>query len=137
MKYLTLFLLTSCLWPIYSELGWGTVTPLKKDSLTLTEVPQEKLQLTKNTKGSIRQQGHKISIQLANDIAYGLVIAHKKRHILYGTNQYRRVQTAIKLLRRGAGLDGASRRSGVTPSVLDQLMKWGQKRPGALIDDRD
>ncbi|WP_013320736.1 hypothetical protein [Gloeothece verrucosa] len=81
-----------------------------------------------------RRRNHEVSIQLANDIAYGLTIAQDKGDIKYGTTTYRKVQTAIHLLRRGAGLDGASRRSGVPRNLLDQLMQMGQKRPGALID---
>ncbi len=80
-----------------------------------------------------RRLAQHISIQLANDIAYGLVIAHDKRQIRYGTKMYRKVQTAINLLRRGAGLNGASRRSGVPRPILDQLMEWGQERPGASL----
>lgn len=81
-----------------------------------------------------RRRNQEVSIQIANDIAYGLIIAQDKGQIKYGTKTYRKVQTAIHLLRRGAGLDGASRRSGVPRSLLDQLMQWGQQRPGALVD---
>jgi hypothetical protein len=84
-----------------------------------------------------RQKAQYISIRLANDIAYGLVIAHQNQQIKYGSRMYRRVQTAINLLRKGAGLEGASRRSGVPRPLLDQLMEWGQQRPGALIHDVD
>ncbi len=107
-----------------------------KDAVTLFQVPYQQ---TRNTSQSHsveetkRRLAQEVSIQIANDIAYGLVIAHDKNQIRYGTRMYRKVQTAINLLRRGAGLNGASRRSGVPRSVLDQLMKWGQERPGASL----
>ncbi|WP_239005385.1 hypothetical protein [Gloeothece citriformis] len=82
----------------------------------------------------IRKRNHQTSIQLANDVAYGLAIAQDKGEIKYGTKTYRKVQTAIALLRRGAGLEDASRRSGLPRSILDQLMQWGQQRPGALVE---
>lgn len=89
---------------------------------------------TREAQALIRQRNHQTSIQLANDIAYGLTIAQDKGQIKYGTKTYRKVQTAIVLLRRGAGLNDASRRSGIPRSTLDQLLQWGQQRPGALVD---
>ncbi len=74
------------------------------------------------------------SSQIANDIAYGLVIAQQKNYLDYGTNRYRQVQTAIHLLRRGAGLEVASRRSATPRLLLEQLRQWGQQRPGARIE---
>ncbi|ACK67545.1 hypothetical protein PCC8801_3582 [Rippkaea orientalis PCC 8801] len=82
-----------------------------------------------------RKMAQEVSIKLANDIAHGLVVAHQNKQIKHGTRMYRKVQTAIHLLRRGAGLEGASRRSGVSRSILDQLIEWGQQRPGALIPE--
>ncbi len=106
------------------------------DAVTFSQVPYEQtrsISQSHSVEETKRRLAQEVSIQIANDIAYGLVIAHDKNQIRYGTRMYRRVQTAINLLRRGAGLDGASRRSGVPRSVLDQLMKWGQKRPGASL----
>ncbi|MGK7962294.1 hypothetical protein [Crocosphaera sp.] len=109
---------------------------ITKDGAKLNQVPYQQ---TRNISPSPsieemkRRLAHEVSIQIANDIAYGLIIAHDKNQIRYGTRMYRKVQTAINLLRRGAGLNGASRRSGVPRSVLDQLMKWGQQRPGASL----
>ncbi|WP_107667257.1 hypothetical protein [Cyanothece sp. BG0011] len=142
MKYLTCLLLTSSIFSSFIEVASGVQTSvlvnkgdIKKDALTLPQVPYEK---TRNVhppsvQETKRRLAQEISIQIANDIAYGLVVAHDKKQIGYGTKMYRKVQTAINLLRRGAGLNGASRRSGVPRSVLDQLMKWGQERPGASL----
>jgi hypothetical protein len=74
------------------------------------------------------------SIQQANDIAYGLLIAGNKGHINYGSRMYRKVQTAIRLLRRGESKERAARQANIPKSVLEQLIKWGENRPGSLAD---
>ncbi|MGK7942466.1 MAG: hypothetical protein AB4062_20365 [Crocosphaera sp.] len=145
MKYITCLFLGGSILASFTDTAWGanflTSFPLsnmdvREDSVIMPKVPYK---TTRNTSQSYsveetkRRLAQHISIQLANDIAYGLVIAHDKRQIRYGTTMYRKVQTAINLLRRGAGLNGASRRSGVPRPVLDQLMKWGQQRPGASL----
>ncbi|WP_332867556.1 hypothetical protein [Pannus brasiliensis] len=68
----------------------------------------------------------------ANDIAIGLLIADRKGHLTYGTTGYRRVQTAIRLLRQGEDIENAARRSAIPVAVLQQLIKWGENRPGNL-----
>ena len=127
----------------FTEVSWGfnRSTSLHSPNSYTTEdatiIPRVPYKNTHNINQShsveetTRRLAQEVSIQIANDIAYGLVIAHDKRQIKYGTRMYLKVQTAINLLRRGAGLNGASRRSGVSRPVLDQLMKWGQERPGA------
>jgi hypothetical protein len=72
-----------------------------------------------------------LSIHYANDLAVGLVVAANKRQLNHGTQMYRRVQTAIALLRRGASKAEAVRKAKVPPAVLEQLLKWGSDRPGA------
>lgn len=72
------------------------------------------------------------SIRYANDLTSGLVIADKQGQIKYGTKTYRQVQSAIRLLRRGHSLEEAARRAKVSPSVLRQLIAWGENRPGSL-----
>ncbi|EAZ91783.1 hypothetical protein [Crocosphaera chwakensis] len=142
MKYLTCLLLSGSILSNFAEAASGlqTSTLLLKNLVVTQDAgsfPQVPYQKTRNvyqspsaeeTKKRLAQE---VSIQIANDIAYGLVVAHDKQQIRYGTRMYRKVQTAINLLRRGAGLNGASRRSGVPRSTLDQLMQWGQQRPGA------
>lgn len=144
MKYLTYLLLSGSILSSLAESASGLETStffhqdlaLTQDAENFPKVPYQKTRnvhqypSVEETKKRLAQE---ISIQIANDIAYGLVIAHDKKQIRYGTKMYRKVQTAINLLRRGAGLNGASRRSGVPRSTLDQLMKWGQERPGASL----
>ncbi len=74
-------------------------------------------------------------IYYANDVAYGLVIAANNGQVKHGTRMYRQVQTAIKLLRRGESKEEASRKAKVPTPVMDQLIKWGENRPGRLIDN--
>ncbi|WP_157867495.1 hypothetical protein [Gloeothece citriformis] len=74
-----------------------------------------------------------ISNHYANNIAYGLAVAADEGQINHGTKMYRKVQTAIRLLRRGETKEEATRKAKVPTSVMEQLMKWGEKRPGSLI----
>ena len=68
-------------------------------------------------------------IRIANDVAYGLLVASHKGQINYGTRMYRRVNSAIRWLRRSQSLSEAARRSRVPLETLEQLIKWGQSRP--------
>jgi hypothetical protein len=71
-------------------------------------------------------------IRLANDVAIGLIVADRKGEVRYGTRNYRKVQTAIKLLRRGADISEAARRAQLKPRTLEQLAQWGADRPGSF-----
>ncbi len=144
MKHLAWLLSASCLFFVSPVLSKNLIarTPVPRDESQFNKVSPDLNSTVKLSNAQLkvdptfnRQKAQYISVRLANDIAYGLVIAHQNQQIRYGTRMYRQVQTAINLLRRGAGLEGASRRSGVPRSVLDQLMEWGQQRPGALIHD--
>jgi hypothetical protein len=77
---------------------------------------------------------HTLSISQANDVVYGLTIAHQKGRIKYGNYQYRKVQTAIKLLRRGKSLEEAAQKSQVALSELEELVEWGKQRPARRLD---
>jgi hypothetical protein len=71
-------------------------------------------------------------ISYANDISAGLLVAGNKGQINYGTTSYRRVQTAIVLLRQGEDMENAARRAKISLETLQQLIKWGKDRPGSL-----
>lgn len=71
-------------------------------------------------------------IRLANDVTFGLVVADRNGQVSYGSYNYRKVQTAIKLLRQGSDISEAAKRSDLTPSVLEQLAEWGSDRPGSF-----
>jgi hypothetical protein len=71
-------------------------------------------------------------IRYANDISAGLLVAGDKGHINHGTTNYRRVQTAIALLRKGEDMENAARRAQISLDTLQQLIKWGENRPGSF-----
>ncbi|WP_013322394.1 hypothetical protein [Gloeothece verrucosa] len=70
-----------------------------------------------------------IAVYYANNVAYGLAIAADAGHINPNTRMYNQVQTAIALLRKGETKEEAIRKAKVPPSVMNQLMKWGEDRP--------
>ncbi|GFE69512.1 hypothetical protein [Chroococcus sp. FPU101] len=75
-----------------------------------------------------------VHLSHANDIVAGLMVADEKGQINYGTKTYKKVQTAIRALRSGKDLNDAARLANLTPSVLNQLIKWGENRPGSLSE---
>lgn len=98
-----------------------------------SRLPESK-KLVVTTDPSKKETPRDQAIRLANDLSIGLVIAHQKRQIKYGTGTYRQVQTAIRSLRRGTSLtlEQASRRANLESSVLNQVAKWGENRPGSF-----
>lgn len=75
-----------------------------------------------------------VHLSHANDIVAGLMVADEKGQINHGTKTYRKVQTAIRALRSGKDINDAARLANLTPSVLNQLIKWGENRPGSLSE---
>jgi serine/threonine protein kinase len=76
-----------------------------------------------------------LAIGYANDLVYGLAIAARKKQINYGTRTYRQVQNTVRLLRRGATLEDAVKRSQVPLATIEQLLAWGQNRPSRRIEN--
>lgn len=74
-----------------------------------------------------------ISIHYANTVSHGLAIAADKGQINPKTQMYKQVQTAIALLRKGESMQEATRKAQVPEQVIDQLVKWGEQRPGSLL----
>ena len=72
-------------------------------------------------------QGVPRSIDDANAVMRGLVKARTNGQINPHTRVWRKTQDAVYLLRRGKTREQAAQRSGVSPQVLDQLVKWGQR----------
>ncbi|MBD2531907.1 hypothetical protein H6G97_20890 [Nostoc flagelliforme FACHB-838] len=64
----------------------------------------------------------------ANAIAYGLTIANRNGTIKLNSPTWKKAQDAIRLLRRGKSREEAASLSGVTLSVFNQLLDWGQNR---------
>ncbi len=93
----------------------------------------EQQQATNSSQPTVPPQG-KTPITLANDLSAGLLVADNKNQLNYGTKNYRKVQTAIRSLRKGSSdnLREAAMLAGIELSVLMQLAKWGQDRPGSF-----
>ncbi len=68
------------------------------------------------------------SINDANAIARGLVVAKHEGKILPHTRAWRKTQDAIILLRQGKTRQEAADKSQVPMAILTQLIEWGQNR---------
>jgi serine/threonine-protein kinase len=96
---------------------------------TNNSVPPEEKQATILRINAYVESDRDISIRHANELAYGLAIAGQKGQINYGTRMYRKVQNTIRWLRRGKSVEEATTLSKVPPSIVQQLIAWGQTRP--------
>lgn len=83
--------------------------------------------LTTNTKTQPQQSS--ISIEAANALMRGLVVARQKGQINHQTPMWRQVQSAVAWLRRGATKQEAALKAGVPLKTIDQLLAWGQVSP--------
>jgi hypothetical protein len=115
--------------------------PSRKESAVSSRVAALAQQLSrKANNNSLYRSGNQSNdepnehLSHANDIVVGLIVADEKGQINYGTNTYRQVQTAIRILRQGKDINDAARGSKLPPSVLQQLIKWGENRPGNLSE---
>ncbi|MDJ0843987.1 hypothetical protein [Crocosphaera sp.] len=87
MKYITCLLLSgsilSCLTEVASGVQASVLLPnsdRRKDVLSFPQVPDQQtrsLHQSMSVEETKRRLAQEISIQIANDIAYGLVIAHE------------------------------------------------------------
>lgn len=83
--------------------------------------------LTTNTKTQPQQSP--TSIEIANALMRGLVVARQKGQINHQTTMWRQVQSAVAWLRRGATKQEAAIQAGVPLKTIDQLLAWGQVSP--------
>lgn len=67
------------------------------------------------------------SIEEANALVRGLVIARQKGQINHGTTTWKEVQSVVRLLRRGDTKQKAAQEVGISPQLIDQLIIWGQR----------
>lgn len=65
----------------------------------------------------------------ANAAAFGLSVANRLKQIKPGTLTWRQANSAIRLLRMGKSRERAATDAGLSVSVLNQLIAWGQTRP--------
>jgi hypothetical protein len=68
------------------------------------------------------------SIQQANDIANGLIVANNAGRIKPNSSAWRNVQEVIASLRQGLSLEDAAQQSQTSMGLLNTLMAWGQGR---------
>jgi hypothetical protein len=96
--------------------GTGTPTATRQASArSTTTTEQPNLSLT--------------SIETANALVRGLVVARQKGQINHQTTMWRQVQSAVAWLRRGATKQEAALKAGIPLKVIDQLLAWGQVSP--------
>lgn len=73
---------------------------------------------------AVRQQ----SVQKANDIVKGLLVANEVGLIPTYSQTWQKVQSSINLLNKGNSLETASQGSGVSMDILISLISWGQNK---------
>lgn len=67
------------------------------------------------------------SIEQANALVRGLVVARQKGQINHRTTTWKKIQSVVRLLRRGDSKQKAAQEVGVSPKLIDQLIIWGQR----------
>jgi hypothetical protein len=74
------------------------------------------------------------SIEQANALVRGLVVANQKGQIKPKTKTWNRVQTVIVLLRRGNTKQEAISKAGISLELIDQLLQWGESSTLATVN---
>lgn len=105
--------------PSTSQLGVGT-RAVKPQSTASNPATQKPVVLTTKPKKLLT------SVEEANALVRGLVVARQKRQIGYKSQMWRQVQSAVVLLRRGNTKQQAAQRANVPLKVINQLLTWGQ-----------
>jgi hypothetical protein len=119
--------------PANTTISLAVIPPPEKNPETAQENPKNQPFSRKAVHSPVPSEIVKEElIRYANDISAGLLVAGNKGHINYGTTNYRRVQTAIVLLRQGEDMENAARRAKIPLDTLQQLIKWGENRPGSF-----
>ncbi|PSB46505.1 hypothetical protein C7B80_13030 [Cyanosarcina cf. burmensis CCALA 770] len=103
--------------------GTGTPATARQASVGITTATST----TTNTKTQPQQSS--TSIEAANALMRGLVVARQKGQINHQTTMWRQVQSAVAWLRRGATKQEAALKAGVPLKTIDQLLAWGQVSP--------
>ncbi len=67
------------------------------------------------------------SIEQANALVRGLVVARQKGQINHRTTTWKKIQSVVRLLRRGDSKQKAAQEVGISPKLIDQLIIWGQR----------
>jgi len=99
---------------------------LAEDTGTPTTTPQASARSTTTTE---QPNLSLTSIETANALVRGLVVARQKGQINHQTTMWRQVQSAVAWLRRGATKQEAALKAGVPLKTINQLLAWGQVSP--------
>lgn len=102
---------------------------LKKVPVSPTRVRLQRNSVAVDSPAVRAKKNLQQSIDDANAIAFGLRTANENGQIKTHTRVYRRVQSAIRLLRGGWSREEAAQIAKVSPATLTQLIRWGQERP--------
>ncbi len=101
--------------------------PLSSNNTTSTAIPvsttKTPLQPSKVT--VIKPQLSTLSMEQANALVRGLVIARQKGQINNKTKVWKQVQSVVLLLRRGVTAQEAAKKVGISLQLVEQLMAWG------------
>lgn len=74
------------------------------------------------------------SITQANALVRGLTIARQKGQINFETTTWKKVQSVVRLLRRGATPQSAAQEVEISLQLINQLLAWGQ---GSTVANRN
>ena len=100
-----------------------TVEPVPKPE----EIPPAQPKVVQPNNTDLKQH------DIANALVAGLITGDRNGQIKYHSGMYFRVQSAIRLVRRGKPLKQAIVNSRVPTSVASQLLKWGGVNPNVVL----
>ena len=113
------------------------IAPKRTEPTEITDyAPKKSLKLIQPTENT-KSQASKIDPEqrsriYANDISEGLQIADARGTIKRYSRGYYRVQTAIRVLRKGESLEKAAAQSRMSPDTLQELIEFGQNQPNII-----
>ena len=70
--------------------------------------------------------------EVANALVAGLAMGHRNGQVRYGSWMYYKVQSVIKMIRKGKPIPEAIQVAQVPPAVASQLLQWGGLNPNAV-----
>lgn len=99
--------------------------PSFNNTTSTAVVTKPKVQQLTNKVAATKPQVSTLSVEQANALVRGLVIARQKGQINNKTKVWKQVQSVVLLLRRGVTKQEAAKKVGVSLQLVDQLMVWG------------
>lgn len=77
------------------------------------------------------------SIEQANALVRGLVVARQQGQINHGTTTWKKVQSVVRLMRRGDTKQEAATKVKVSVQLIDRLLEWGSGSTVATINSSE